>query len=117
MLSSIAEQDKKAELLKKEIINKKTDLAKKYKELQKNNHLNDNDLNDDYASYFNNEINTKNQQIDKLRLLMEMNDNLDLDLDINNNNNNEFLKKELIHDQKELMNEIEKISKEIKNVK
>ena len=56
MLSSIAEQDKKAELLKKEIINKKTDLAKKYKELQKNNHLNDNDLNDDYASYFNNEI-------------------------------------------------------------
>ena len=30
MLSSIAEQDKKAELLKKEIINKKTDLAKKY---------------------------------------------------------------------------------------
>jgi len=114
MLSSIAEQDKKAELLKKEIINKKTDLAKKYKELQKNNHLNDNDLKDDYASYFNNEINTKNQQIDKLRLLMEMNDNLDLDLDINNN---EFLKKELIHDQKELMNEIEKISKEINNVK
>ena len=117
MLSSIAEQDKKTEVLKKEIINKKTDLAKKYKELQKNNHLNDNGLKDDYASYFNNEINTKNQQIDKLRLLMEMNDNLDLDLDINNNNNNEFLKKELIHDQKELMNEIEKISKEIKNVK
>ncbi len=48
---------------------------------------------------------------------MEMNDNLDLDLYINNNKNNEFLKKELIHDQKELMNEIEKISKEIKNVK
>ncbi len=32
MLSSIAHQDKKAELLKKEIINKKNDLAKKYKE-------------------------------------------------------------------------------------
>ena len=117
MLSSIAHQDKKAELLKKEIINKKNDLAKKYKELQKNNHFNDNNLKDDYASYFNNEINTKNHQIDKLRLLMEMNDNLDLDLYINNNKNNEFLKKELIHDQKELMNEIEKISKEIKNVK
>ena len=107
-MAHIADQDKILEFIKNEIINKKRDLAKKYKEIKKNNL--DNEIRDDYALYFNNEINNKKEQIDKLRLLTEMNDNLYLDI------NNDYLKKELIHDQRCLMNEIEKINKELKKM-
>jgi hypothetical protein len=107
-MADIAHQDKILEFIKNEIINKKIDLAKKYKELKKNNL--DNEIHHDYALYFNNEINNKKEQIDKLRLLTELNDNLYLDI------NNDYLKKELIHDQRCLMNEIEKINKELKKM-
>jgi len=107
-MADIAHQDKILEFIKNEIINKKRDLAKKYKEIKKNNL--DNEIRDDYALYFNNEINNKKEQIDKLRLLTEMNDNLYLDI------NNDYLKNELIHDQRDLMNEIEKINKELKKM-
>jgi len=113
-MSYIAYKNKRLELINKEIIDKKKDLAKKYKELQKNDL--DNDLKDDYTTYFNNELNNKKKQIEILRLLMEVNDNLNLDINNNNNINNDYLKKELIYDQKELMNEIEKINKEIKKM-
>jgi hypothetical protein len=118
-MSTTAQRDQRLNILNNELKQKEKLLVSNYNQIKKNqpdnDNDNDNDIKHDYEDYFNNKRNQKNNQINKLRLLIESNDTLALVIN-NNNNNNEQLKKEIILDQKILMDEIDKIQKELKNI-
>ena len=105
--NNLAERDKMLDKIQKEIINKKNLLFELHNHTYRKNTIEDSEYND----YINSQLIIYENQLEKLRSLLEQNDLLALE-----KKDNASLLKEIKMDQKDIYTEIRKIEKELNKI-